>query len=403
LKENAIRVLVLFNAGAEMYGMERAVIETFDLLRPEVEPHFLMSYTTMRLDLPILREITNRGMNHSFFSDSSDWPRIGRPRSLRELWRMVLALILGNRDVLKAARGKDIIYFPGVSYFSLAAVATAMHRLQRRRVIYQFHNLVARSSKGLRFVGTFVTDFVHNTGFGYSQVTAGNSWLSKRRNSIIPLTVGVPLSEGLRKQRDEELKGGRHILFVGQAAKHKGMDLLLDAFLTISESHDQIVTLHILGGCNDPILRQKLEQLGCNNSNVKYWGYRDDVNEFLKRADLLIQPSRLSTNESFGRSVVEAMAAGVPCVSFRSGALQELVIHEETGLLCEDESARCLADNIIRLLADNNLRTRCGARAKRTYEELYSGDRVKSMWLQFIQNPIDTDLDSPNRCVDIPH
>ena len=92
MRSNKPRVLIVFNAGATVYGMERGVIETFDLLKPEVEPHFLMSYTTKRLDLPILREIKERGLSHSFLSDWTDWPRIGKPKSLREAWAMSLAI-----------------------------------------------------------------------------------------------------------------------------------------------------------------------------------------------------------------------------------------------------------------------------------------------------------------------
>ena len=109
MRTNKPRVLIVFNAGATAYGMERAVIETFDLLKPEVEPHFLMSYTTKRLDLPILREIKERGLRQSFLSDWTGWPRIGKPKSLREAWAMSIAMIRGNLDVLKAARGNDYI------------------------------------------------------------------------------------------------------------------------------------------------------------------------------------------------------------------------------------------------------------------------------------------------------
>src|SRR5438067_10737143 len=108
------RVLIVFNAGATAYGMERGVIETFDLLRPEVDPHFLMSYTTKRLDLPILREIKERKLSHSFLSDWTDWPRIGKPRSLREACAMLFAIVRGNLDVLRAMRGMDVIYVPGI-------------------------------------------------------------------------------------------------------------------------------------------------------------------------------------------------------------------------------------------------------------------------------------------------
>src|SRR5437868_7337881 len=128
MRSNKPRVLIVFNAGATVYGMERGVIETFDLLKPEVEPHFLMSYTTKRLDLPILREIKERGLSHSFLSDWTDWPRIGKPKSLREAWAMSLAMIRGNRDVLQAARGKDFIYIASVNYFYFALLAALIQR-----------------------------------------------------------------------------------------------------------------------------------------------------------------------------------------------------------------------------------------------------------------------------------
>ena len=131
--------------------MERAVIETFDLLRPEVEPHFLMSYTTKRLDLPILKEIQKRGFNHSFFSDCTGWPRIGKPKSLRHFWSMSRAMLSGNRDVWTAARGKDFIYIPGFNYFYFAMLASLRHRLLGKRIIYHFHNLATKSSTGQKF------------------------------------------------------------------------------------------------------------------------------------------------------------------------------------------------------------------------------------------------------------
>ena len=51
-----VRVLIVFNTPF-LYGMERAVIETFDLLRPEVEPLFLMTHYAYRNDLPVYREV----------------------------------------------------------------------------------------------------------------------------------------------------------------------------------------------------------------------------------------------------------------------------------------------------------------------------------------------------------
>src|SRR5262245_36918131 len=90
-----LRVLVMFG-GVTLYGMERGVIETFDLLRPEVHPHFLISRTPARKGLPLFTEIEKRGFDYSFLSDFRGWERIGRPKSLEHLFKMVTGLLRGN-------------------------------------------------------------------------------------------------------------------------------------------------------------------------------------------------------------------------------------------------------------------------------------------------------------------
>jgi len=90
--------------------------------------------------------------------------------------------------------------------------------------------------------------------------------------------------------------------------------------------------------------------------------------------------------ESFGRGVVEAMAAGVPSVCFRSGALPEHVIHEETGLICDQESSSCLAKQLSILLGDSSLRDNYAHRAHIRYENHYAPEKLKGRWVMFFQN-----------------
>lgn len=376
-------MLIPFNT-VSLYGMERGVIETFDLLRPEVTPHFLLSYTTRRRNLPILAEVERRGLNHSFFSDKTDWPKIGWPRSWRQFRDMTGAMIRGNLDVLRASRGKEIIYLPSVHYFYFAILASVAYRIQRKRIIYHFHDLVSHRSSQLRVAALSVTDFVHNTRVGYDAVTSANPYLVKRRNAIIPCPIGARAESGDARGIKAAFDGRNNIVFVGQVARHKGVDLLLDAFSLLANYRDG-TTLHIVGGCDDPVIKSRLNRQGPNGCEVKYWGYRDDVLDLLRRADVYVHPSPPSRcSESFGRGVVEAMSVGVPAVCFRSGALRELVVHEGTGLVCEEETPECLAHNLERFLADDELRRRCGDRAREEYEKRYSDAYVKSQWRTLI-------------------
>jgi glycosyltransferase involved in cell wall biosynthesis len=79
------------------------------------------------------------------------------------------------------------------------------------------------------------------------------------------------------------------------------------------------------------------------------------------------------------------MALGVPTVCFASGALQEVVVDGETGLICR-ESAGALAGALDRFLADPGFRSDCGNRAKRRYEQRYSRHVVRPMWVAFFES-----------------
>jgi glycosyltransferase involved in cell wall biosynthesis len=376
-----LSVLIVFNAGANMYGMERAVIESFDLLRPEVKPHFLMSFTTHRIGLPILDQIRSRKLDHSFFSDKTDWPRVGRPKSLLELWRMAIAIIKGNKDVMKASQGKDVIYIPGIPYLYYAAIPVLFHRFFKRRVVLHFHDLLRKPSKILRLAAVFVTDFVHNTQTGCDATLAANPYLKKKNNHIIPCPVRVeyPLTP---TKAFEAANDDRQMFFIGQVSLHKGVDILLDAFQMLSKSHEGLV-LNVIGGCDDPVLSQRLQNgTAENNCKVKWWGYQNEVMPILKHAYLYVHPSPPSRfHESFGLGLVEAMSLGIPSVCFRSGALEEVMVHGETGLICEDEKPESLAKNIDRLLRDVSLRNSYGEQALKRYRDCYSSVQIKNRWL----------------------
>lgn len=381
----ALKVLIPFNT-VSLYGMERGVIETFDLLRPEIDAHFLLSYTIREMNLPLLAELQGRGLEYSFFSDLQGWPRIAKPRSIIDCWKMVRAMVLGNRDVFKAAKDKDVIYLPGDRYFLFAILASLRHRLQNReqRIVYHFHDLILKRSMLLGLVSHFVTDFVHNTELSRIAVTRPNAYLRKKQNWVIP----CPIQPRLEIAANETVEIGSdtfNILFVGQIAKHKGIDLLLDAHELLRQSQPKVV-LHIVGNYQDEDSAIRIKEAVHRNVGIKYWGYRDDVLEIMKMVDVYVHPSPPSRfSESFGRGVVEAMSTGTPVVCFRSGALEEIVIHEQTGLVCTEESAADLARNLSRFLNSADLRNRCGRLARVEFEENYNSPSVKARWMELFE------------------
>jgi glycosyltransferase involved in cell wall biosynthesis len=64
--------------------------------------------------------------------------------------------------------------------------------------------------------------------------------------------------------------------------------------------------------------------------------------------------------ESFGLTILEAMAAGKPVIAPNVGAVPEIVIDTRTGFLFPPSHCEILSDLVIRLLDDKDLRLKMG-------------------------------------------
>jgi glycosyltransferase involved in cell wall biosynthesis len=368
-----------------LYGMERAVIELFDALRPEVEPYFLQSNRIYQRQPPIIREMTRRGFSIQLLPDKTDWERLAKPRSFVHLCQMVAAAVRSNIAFFKGARGKDVLYVPGISAGSSSLLATLYYRLTGRRVIHHFHDLGTNN----RLFGLWialVTDFVHNTEFGYQDIVRKRPAIKRKHNFIVPYILEV--DERLPEDPEvcEWFTGKRNLFFVGQISGHKGVDILLKAFNLVAPKYPD-VSLHLVGGCGNDFRRELDREIASAGflDRVRFWGFREDATRLMRFAHIYVHtspPSRF--HESFGRSVVEAMAHGVPTVCFRSGALQEIVLHEKTGLICE-ESASSLASALTRFLEQREFRDACGSGARQRYEQEYSSSVVRPRWAQLLR------------------
>ncbi len=379
-RSGAFRVLIPFNTVAELYGAERSIIEIFDLLRPEVEPVFVVTRRAELRRLPVFLELVRRGMTVVHFSDSRDWPRLQRPRSWREAFAMMAALLRGNRDILRHARHCDAIYLPGANYGYFALASMALYRLRRKPVLHQFHAFGSRRVWQVDLVNRFVSAHIHLTQSGLHAISLLHPGVLHRRNEVIPLVVELPDCA----DSPEMLKafgGHRNLVYAGQISRTKGVDILLNAFDLLAPAWPDL-RLHLLGTAapeEAPLLDARIAATG---ERVIHWGFREDVPAFFRNAYLAIQatpPSRCS--ESFGRTAMEAGLCGAPVVCLGSGALRELVLDGETGTICEDETPASLASAIARYLDDPDMRDRHSACARRHSATRFSRDAVRNAWL----------------------
>jgi len=136
----------------------------------------------------------------------------------------------------------------------------------------------------------------------------------------------------------------KHRLFIEAAA-------LVDRSLPIRwriYGHDPSNSGRIAGNAYVDDLRARIAGAGLID-RFEWPGFVAEPAEIMSQIDLLVHPA---DNESFGRVVVEAMAAGLPVVGVRGGGVGEIVEHGVTGLLAEKDNPHDLAACIDRLARD---------------------------------------------------
>jgi alpha-1,6-mannosyltransferase len=190
-----------------------------------------------------------------------------------------------------------------------------------------------------------------------------------RNVEYIPL--GVDLDTFHPDRRDPELRAALGVaddelllVYAGRLDTEKRPQVVVEAFESLPESFRGSLVL-----VGDGPLRQRLAEQSTRNPRIRLLPFQADrerLATLLASADLYVSAMPF---ETFGLSVVEAQACGLPVVGVRAGAMVDRV-PEGVGLLGAVDSPAEMAANILALAGA--ARSEIGARARRLVEAQFS-------------------------------
>jgi alpha-1,6-mannosyltransferase len=176
----------------------------------------------------------------------------------------------------------------------------------------------------------------------------------------VPLGVNLDLFHPLAGDGREG--PARQVLYVGRLSEEKDLRLLFQAYAALAAAQRDL-RLVVVG---DGPLRPLVEALARSRSDVTVSGlcpYGPELARLYHQADVLAVPS---PNETFGLTVLEAFASGLPVVATRRGGPVELVT-PEVGALARPGDAADLAEKLGAVLARGSWTRRCRRHAERHY------------------------------------
>jgi glycogen(starch) synthase len=169
-----------------------------------------------------------------------------------------------------------------------------------------------------------------------------------------------------------------HILAIGRLVRDKGFDVVIRAFVSVLERHPDARLMITGDGPARAGLESEVEELRLGSS-VEFTGEIPpaEVYGLMNRASMVVVPSRY--REAFGLVALEGSQMARPVIASRVGGLQEVVQHDETGLLVEMENPEDLADAVVHLIEHPDKARRLGLQGRLRAREKFS-------WSGYIDN-----------------
>ncbi|MGL5980487.1 MAG: glycosyltransferase family 4 protein [Phocaeicola sp.] len=173
----------------------------------------------------------------------------------------------------------------------------------------------------------------------------------------------------------------KRIIAVGKIGYQKGYERLLEAWKDIVEKAPEW-EVHIYGNENDGgELRQKIAASNVQESFILHPATREIEQAYLD-SSIYAFPSRF---EGFGMVLIEAMACGVPCVSFDCPCgPRDIISDGEDGYLVENGNISQLAAKLLELIADKEKREKMGIAARENVKR-YSVEHIAKEWDQLFK------------------
>ena len=276
----------------------------------------------------------------------------GLSRSLMEAMasglQCIASRIRGNMDLLNDSNGG--ILCDNVEDYKKAIEKLAKEPVLRKRMSINNLDAIQRYSVGEisekiddAHASVFYTD--ENIKLSYFIP----DWVKKRTE------IGVSL-------------GAVILISVGELNKNKNNQVIIKALGKLKDENLHYILCGV--GNKESELKTLAQEMGIAE-NIHFLGYRTDVKELMNASDIFVMPS---SREGLSRSIMEAMASGLPCIVSRIRGNVDLVKEGEGGHLVLADETDGFVKKIQNLALDEVLRLKM---SERNLERILNFDTKK--------------------------
>lgn len=216
---------------------------------------------------------------------------------------------------------------------------------------------------------------------------------NKAKCEILIIPNGVDINNFLRDFSEKELdkirdelkicKDDNIIIHTGRLVFKNALNDVITALQYLPKN----VKFLMLGvGSDFEKLRNLAKDLKVED-RVIFWEFvsHEDLVKFLKISCIFCRPS---LSEGLGSSFLEAMAAGVPVIATPVGGIPDFLKNMETGLFCEVNNSRSIAEKVKIYLENDELRNKIIANAREMIIKNYDWNLIAEKMREIFEKSI---------------
>lgn len=174
----------------------------------------------------------------------------------------------------------------------------------------------------------------------------------------------------------------KKVIMVGRYNDAKGYEYLVEAWKIVHQKHpDWSLNIYGSGELHDNVERWILDS-NLQDTMIMHEPTNDIMQKYLESSICVVS----SVYEGFSMTILEAMACGVPCVSFDCPyGPHNIIKNGEDGILVEYLNSQALGNNICNLIENEELRIRLGHNA-RVNVQRFSEDIIMKKWIELFNS-----------------
>lgn len=197
--------------------------------------------------------------------------------------------------------------------------------------------------------------------------------INENKIIVIPNYVDTDIFKPL------EVKKEKQVVFVGRLDEQKNLFSLINAVKSLD------IKLVLIGnGPLEDVLRNRVKEEEIENVTFAGVVPNERLPEELNKSEIFVLPSLYEGNP---KTLLEAMACGLPVIGTNVIGIKEVITHGENGYLC-GTSVESIREAITTVMARDELRNTIGYNARKTILERYALDILAKTELEIMEEMV---------------